>query len=50
MLFREERVALIRERLLQHRPEFVVFYSPDNGPDRRYAAAWNAIEGTPLTQ
>lgn len=50
MLFREERVAVIRERLLQHRPEFVVFYSPDNARDRRYVAAWNAIVGTPLTR
>lgn len=43
MLFREERVAVIRERLLSHRPEFAVFYSPDNSPGRRYVDAWNSV-------
>jgi len=50
MLFREERVARIRERLLAHQPEFAVFYSPDNGRGRRYVDAWNAITGTTLVR
>jgi hypothetical protein len=45
MLFRAERVNLIRKRLLHHQPEFAVFYSPDNGKERRYVDAWNAITG-----
>jgi hypothetical protein len=48
MLFRAERVALIRERLLAHEPEVVVFYSPDNRPGRRYVDAWEAIIGARL--
>jgi len=43
MLFRSERVEIIRERLLAHQPRFAIFYSPDNGRDRRYVDAWNAI-------
>jgi hypothetical protein len=43
-LFRNERIATIRERLSQHAPRFVVFYSPDP----RYRSAWNEIAGTPL--
>jgi len=43
MLHRDERVTRIQKRLLQHQPELVVFYSPDNGRERRYVDAWNAI-------
>ena len=50
MLFRSERVEKIRERLLMHQPEFAVFYSPDNGRDRRYVDAWNAITKTTLVR
>jgi hypothetical protein len=50
MLFRDERTALIREKLESHKPEFVVFYSPDNGPSRRYVDAWNAITGQSLVR
>jgi hypothetical protein len=50
-LFREERIATLRARLISHNPRFVVFYSPDP----KYRSAWNAIAGqqlerdTPLT-
>jgi hypothetical protein len=50
MLFRAERVNLIRERLLHHQPEFAVFYSPDNGKERRYRDAWDAITGHTLVR
>jgi hypothetical protein len=43
-LFRAERVQRIRQRLLEHAPRFVVFYSPD--PD--YLPAWQGIAGLPL--
>jgi hypothetical protein len=50
MLFRDDRTALLRTRLLEHEPTFAVFYSPDNGRDRRYVDAWNAITSTTLTR
>lgn len=50
LLFRKERVTLLRERLLTYQPEFAVFYSPDNSRDRRYVDAWNAIAGTTLVR
>jgi hypothetical protein len=43
-LYREERVQRIRERLLEHAPQFVVFYSP--APD--YLPAWRRIAGLRL--
>ena len=43
-LFRKERIATIRQRLVEHAPRFVVFYSPDP----RYRSAWNEIAGTLL--
>ncbi|GAC1544651.1 MAG: hypothetical protein NVS2B17_26000 [Candidatus Velthaea sp.] len=48
MLFWDERVEFIRQKLKAHQPEFVGFYSPDNGVGRRYADAWNAITGQAL--
>jgi len=50
VLFRSHSVAVIRQRLLEHSPEFAVFYSPDNRPDRRYVDAWSAIVGTSLVR
>ena len=50
MLYRCERVSHIAARLREHRPDFVVFYSPDNGKERRYVDAWSAIAGAPLTR
>jgi hypothetical protein len=43
-LYRRERVQRIRERLREHAPRFVVFYSPD--PD--YLPAWQQIAGVRL--
>lgn len=48
MLYRSERVGHIAARLREHKPEFVVFYSPDNGKERRYLDAWCVIAGMPL--
>jgi hypothetical protein len=45
-LYREERALLIRERMLQHQPSFVVFYTP--GPS--YAPTWNLIAGRTLVR
>ena len=45
-IFRDERIATIRERMLQHAPRFVVFYSPDS----RYRVAWSKIAGRELSR
>jgi hypothetical protein len=38
------RVALIRERVVKHKPRFVVFYSPN----KLYRPAWETIAGVSL--
>jgi hypothetical protein len=43
-MFRSERIATIRERVLEYKPGFVVFYSSN----RDYRQAWNAIAGVEL--
>jgi hypothetical protein len=48
LLYRQHRIDVIRERMLAYVPQFVVFYSPDNRPERLYVDAWNAIAGTSL--
>jgi hypothetical protein len=43
-LFRTERADLIRNRIVEHRPRFVVLYSPDVV----YREAWHRIAGQEL--
>lgn len=43
-LYRPQRIHTLRERVIEHSPEFVVFYSPD----AKYRDAWNAIAGRSL--
>jgi hypothetical protein len=43
-LYREERIQKIRARMIEHKPQFAVFYSPDAD----YRGAWNAIAGREL--
>ncbi len=45
-IYREERALLIRERMLQHKPTFVVFYAVDP----HYQAFWSLIAGHPLVR
>ena len=50
MLFRAERTQALRERMLAYKPEFVVFYSPDDSKDHECVTAWNSIAGKQLVR
>jgi hypothetical protein len=50
MLFRKERTDVLAQRMREHRPEFVVFYSPNNRKGRQYVDAWDAISGVTLVR
>jgi hypothetical protein len=50
MLYRAERTQTLRQRLLDCKPEFVVFYSPDDSKDHKCVTAWNAITGKQLVR